>query len=56
MPGVFKDYAKNKLKKPAPLTGIRVIEACTLLFGPAGPSFLAEMGAEVIKVELPPVG
>jgi crotonobetainyl-CoA:carnitine CoA-transferase CaiB-like acyl-CoA transferase len=56
MPGVFKDYAKNKLKKPAPLKGIRVIEVCTLLFGPAGPSFLAEMGAEVIKVELPPVG
>jgi crotonobetainyl-CoA:carnitine CoA-transferase CaiB-like acyl-CoA transferase len=56
MPGVFKDYAKNKLKKPAPLKGIRVIEVCTLLFGPAGPSFLAEMGAEVIKIELPPAG
>jgi len=56
MPEVFKDYVKNKYKKPAPLKGIRVIEVCTLLFGPAGPSFLAEMGAEVIKIELPPVG
>ena len=56
MAGVFKDYAKNKLKKPGPLKGIRVLEVCTLLFGPAGPSFLAEMGAEVIKIELPPVG
>ena len=56
MPGVFKDYVKNKYKKPPPLKGIRVIEVCTLLFGPAGPSFLAEMGAEVIKIELPPVG
>ena len=56
MPGVFKDYVKNKYRKQAPLKGIRVIEVCTLLFGPAGPSFLAEMGAEVIKIELPPVG
>jgi crotonobetainyl-CoA:carnitine CoA-transferase CaiB-like acyl-CoA transferase len=56
MPEAFKDYVKNKFKKPAPLKGIRVIEVCTLLFGPAGPSFLAEMGAEVIKIELPPGG
>jgi crotonobetainyl-CoA:carnitine CoA-transferase CaiB-like acyl-CoA transferase len=56
MPGVFKDYVKNKYRKQAPLKGIRVIEVCTLLFGPAGPSFLAEMGAEVIKIELPPAG
>jgi crotonobetainyl-CoA:carnitine CoA-transferase CaiB-like acyl-CoA transferase len=56
MAEVFKDYVKNKYRKSAPLKGIRVIEVCTLLFGPAGPSFLAEMGAEVIKIELPPAG
>jgi crotonobetainyl-CoA:carnitine CoA-transferase CaiB-like acyl-CoA transferase len=53
---VFKDYPKNKFKKPSPLKGLRVLEVCTLLFGPSGPSFLAEMGAEVIKIELPPMG
>jgi crotonobetainyl-CoA:carnitine CoA-transferase CaiB-like acyl-CoA transferase len=56
MPEVFKDYVKNKFRKPGPLKGLRVLEVCTLLFGPSGPSFLAEMGAEVIKIELPPVG
>jgi len=53
---VFKDYVKNKYSRPAPLKGLRVLEVCTLLFGPAGPSFLATMGAEVIKIELPPAG
>ena len=56
MAEVFKDYVKNKFRKPAPLKGLRVVELVTLLFGPSGPSFLAEMGAEVIKVELPPAG
>ena len=52
----FKNYAETKNKRPGPLSGLRVLEVCTLLFGPAGPSFLAELGAEVIKIELPPVG
>jgi crotonobetainyl-CoA:carnitine CoA-transferase CaiB-like acyl-CoA transferase len=56
MSGSFHDYVNNKHRKPGPLKGIRVLEVCTLLFGPAGPSFLAQMGAEVIKVELPPGG
>jgi crotonobetainyl-CoA:carnitine CoA-transferase CaiB-like acyl-CoA transferase len=56
MTGVFKDYVKNKFRRPAPLKGLRVIEVCTLLFGPSGPAFLGELGAEVIKIELPPVG
>jgi crotonobetainyl-CoA:carnitine CoA-transferase CaiB-like acyl-CoA transferase len=33
-----------------------VLEACTIILGPAGPSFLAKMGAEVIKCEIPPLG
>lgn len=56
MPGTFRNYVRDKFKRPGPLKGVRVLEVCTLLFGPAGPSFLAEMGAEVIKVELPPLG
>ena len=56
MPGPFENYVENKFKKPGPLKGVRVLEVCTLLFGPAGPSFLGQMGAEVIKIELPPLG
>ena len=56
MPEVFKDYVKNKFRSSGPLKGVRVLEVCTLLFGPSGPSFLAEMGAEVIKVEKPGEG
>ena len=56
MPDVFKDYVKNKNARPGPLKGVRVLEVCTLLFGPAGPSLMAALGAEVIKIELPPMG
>jgi crotonobetainyl-CoA:carnitine CoA-transferase CaiB-like acyl-CoA transferase len=56
MPDVFKDYVKNKNSRPGPLKGVRVLEVCTLLFGPAGPSFMAALGAEVIKIELPSHG
>lgn len=52
----WKDYKEKKPYKPAPLKGIRVLEVCTLLFGPSGPAFLGEMGAEVIKCEIPPLG
>jgi crotonobetainyl-CoA:carnitine CoA-transferase CaiB-like acyl-CoA transferase len=52
----WKDYKKKKHSKPLPLSGIRVLEVCTLPLGPAGPGFAAEMGAEVIKCEIPPIG
>ncbi|MDA8334155.1 MAG: CoA transferase [Peptococcaceae bacterium] len=42
--------------KPEALKGLRVVELCTLILGPAHAVFLAEMGAEVIKVELPGTG
>ena len=42
--------------KPEALEGIRVIELCTLILGPATADFLGEFGAEVIKVELPGTG
>lgn len=37
-----------------PLAGIRVIEIATIIAAPLGAAFLADMGAEVIKIE--PVG
>jgi crotonobetainyl-CoA:carnitine CoA-transferase CaiB-like acyl-CoA transferase len=52
----WKNYREMKHSKPPPLKGIRVLEVCTLLLGPAGPGFLSSMGAEVIKCEIPPMG
>jgi crotonobetainyl-CoA:carnitine CoA-transferase CaiB-like acyl-CoA transferase len=42
--------------KPEALSGIRVIELATRIFGPATADYLGEFGAEVIKVELPFIG
>ncbi len=42
--------------KPEALEGIKVLELATRLFGPATTEFLAELGATVIKVELPGEG
>ena len=43
-------------EKPEALTGVRVVELCTLILGPCTSDYLGEFGAEVIKVELPPTG
>ncbi|NWF77563.1 MAG: CoA transferase [Chloroflexi bacterium] len=52
----WQNYRENKHLKPPPLKGIRVLEICTIILGPAGPGFLGALGAEVIKCELPPRG
>src|SRR5512136_1460754 len=52
----WENYRERKHSGPLPLQGIRVLEVCTLILGPLGPAFLAEMGAEVIKCEIPPMG
>jgi crotonobetainyl-CoA:carnitine CoA-transferase CaiB-like acyl-CoA transferase len=38
---------------PAPLEGIRVVEVASFVAAPSGGALLADLGAEVIKVEVP---
>ena len=52
----WRNYKEKKHSRPAPLKGLKVLEVCTLLMGPAGPGLLARMGADVIKCEIPPMG
>ena len=42
--------------KPEALRGIRVLDISVIIFGPATADFLGELGAEVIKVEMPGAG
>lgn len=42
--------------KPEALNGLRVLDLSVIIFGPATADFLGELGAEVIKVELPGQG
>ena len=44
----------KKASTEAPLKGVKVVEIATIIAAPLGSSFLADMGAEVIKIE--PVG
>ena len=41
---------------PSPLSGVRVLDASTILAGPLASSLLGEFGAEVIKIEHPDGG
>ncbi len=52
----WRDYVQRKRTHPSPLKGVRVLEVCTMLLGPIGPALLAQLGAEVIRCEFPPMG
>lgn len=43
-------------RKPAPLSGVRVLDFTSFLGGPYAGMLLADLGADIVKVEAPPVG
>ncbi len=52
-----QEFSLEKVfEKPEALDDIVIVEFCTLILGPATPSYLAEFGATVIKLELPGMG
>ncbi|MEM2104616.1 MAG: CoA transferase, partial [Candidatus Bathyarchaeia archaeon] len=50
---VFENYRRKMLRSRGPLHGVRVLEVAHYIMGPGVSMFYADMGAQVIKVELP---
>lgn len=62
MPDSYFDWttklfdASRIFSKPEALKGIRVLDLSIIVFGPATADYLGELGAEVIRVEMPGAG
>ncbi|MBM52742.1 MAG: hypothetical protein CL485_07120 [Acidobacteria bacterium] len=41
---------------PGPLEGLKVLEAANWVAGPAAAAIMADMGADVVKIEYPETG
>ena len=52
----FQNQSPDQTMKQGPLSGIKVIDVGLLVQGPQSAALLSDMGASVIKVELPGVG
>jgi formyl-CoA transferase len=53
---VSKDVERDEVERPGPLADLRVLELATLIAGPFAGRYLADFGAQVIKVEQPGTG
>lgn len=55
-PAQAQSHPQAQDQHPAPLAGVRVLDIATMAAAPWAAGYLAEFGADVVKVEMPRVG